>query len=77
MAIETIDVTPTWEEILPTWLFIARQAYPAAWREHGQGKKPSPGTKKQIENFEAEMLNMARAADAWVAHCKESADGQH
>lgn len=70
--VEYIDITPTWEEILPTWLHIARQAYRD---EMGPYKaKLSERRKVSAESaarFEAEMLSMARAADKWNAHCKE------
>lgn len=57
--VKTIDMTPTWKEILPTWLRIAREAY----------------QQKQVNNiysFEQEMARMAEAADKWNAWAKEN-----
>lgn len=66
---EYIDVTPTWEEILPTWLHIAAQAY--AGLNEPESHSHIETYEKQRVNFEAQMLFMARAADKWNAHVKE------
>lgn len=54
---ETIDLTPTWEEILSTWLFLYREAV--------IGRCDNPAA--VIENAEKEFLRMAQAADRWNA----------
>lgn len=51
----TMDCTPTWTEILPVWLRLARQAY-------------AEGNGAVIRNFESEMTRMAKLADLYVAH---------
>jgi hypothetical protein len=59
--IETIDCTPTWAEILPTWLMLYRQAI--------TGDCTNPTLVR--ENAEKEFRRMAEAADKWNAHCKK------
>lgn len=54
---EYIDLTPTWEEILPTWLAIYRAAI--------NGQCDDPLT--VINNAEKEFKRMAQAADRWNA----------
>lgn len=54
---EYIDLTPTWESILPTWLMLYRQAV--------LGDCTNPTLIR--ENAEAELLRMAQAADRWNA----------
>ena len=59
---EYIDLTTTWEEILPTWLRLVDAV------RFGECDKPE----EIMENFRKEMLSMARAADKWNAQVKES-----
>lgn len=58
---ETIDLTPTWEEILPMWLMMYRQAV--------TGDCTNPSLIR--ENAEKEFRRMAQAADKWNALCRE------
>lgn len=54
---ETIDLTPTWAQIIPTWLRLAKVGY-------------SENNSTIIENFENEITRMAKAADNWTMLCK-------
>jgi len=56
MTTKTIDLTPTWEGLVPVLLHIAQHA-------------TSMTARKDIET---ELTNMAKAADRWNAHCKAS-----
>ena len=58
---EYIDITPTWEEILPTWLMLYENAL------RGRCNEPE----QVLENAKQQLTVMARAADKWNAHCKE------
>lgn len=60
-VIETIDLTPTWSQILPVWLNLYQAAL--------QGRTKDPDT--ILCNAEIEFNRMAEAADKWNAHCKE------
>lgn len=53
MASETIDLTPTWESILPTWLMLFEQAI--------EGDCTNPDLIKA--NARKELTRMAQAAD--------------
>ena len=53
-----IDVTPTWAQILPTWLMMFEQAV--------EGNCTNPDLVKA--NARAEFFRMAEAADKWNAH---------
>jgi hypothetical protein len=57
-----IDVTPTWEEILPNWLMLYQQAVLGN----------ADNSREVIANAKTEFFRMARAADKWNAHCRES-----
>jgi hypothetical protein len=48
-----IDMTPTWESLLPAMLMLIEQGKPA----------------KAIADIKAELKRMAQAADKWNAHC--------
>jgi len=52
---ETIDLTPTWESLVPAMVYILQHSYESE-------------TTKQ--NIAAEIRKMAKAADMWNAHCK-------
>ena len=55
---ETIDMTPTWEGLLPWLMTAVNQAeYFSIYSEMGE-----------------ELLRMARAADQWNAYCKSIQD---
>ena len=56
---ETIDVTPTWEGLLPTLLHLVRNS---------KYVNQNPTVRQDIEQ---EFRHMAQAADKWNAHCKE------
>lgn len=56
--VKYIDVTPTWQSILPTWKMIVGDAVKI--------EKP-----EQMTRFWSEMESMAAAADKWNQHCKE------
>ena len=58
-----IDITPTWEEILPQWLWLYRRAV------IGKGVD---NPRLVITNAETEFFKMAKAADKWNVYCKES-----
>lgn len=51
---QTIDLTPTWESLVPVLLHIA---------QHSESVK----ARKDIAE---ELVRMAQAADKWNAHCK-------
>ena len=55
-----IDLTPTWAQILPTWLMMYRQAV------LGDCTNPDLVKANAVKEFE----RMADAADKWNAHCK-------
>lgn len=55
-----IDMTPTWEELLPTWQFLVSSVIA---KRHGEPAST-------MENFWTEMEKMARAADKWNAAVK-------
>lgn len=61
-----IDLTPTWQEILPTWLNLYRMA--------ARGEFGDPDKVKN--NAEAEFRRMAEAADKWNAHNKALRAGE-
>lgn len=61
---ETIDCTPTWTEILPTWRFMVEQVT----THDPETKTKSPNI--VMQNFWAELHSMAAAADKWNEHCK-------
>lgn len=50
-----VNVTPTWTEILPIWLRIARAGYSST----------DDSQAGNIARFEAEMARMAESADKW------------
>jgi hypothetical protein len=56
MMTKTIDVTPTWESMVPVLMYIIRR----------DGDSP-----KTMKDMEQELRNMAQAADRWNAHCRE------
>jgi hypothetical protein len=51
---ETIDLTPTWESLVPVLVHIL---------QHSETE-----TAKRL--ITAEIMSMAKAADMWNAHCK-------
>lgn len=57
MTTKTIDLTPTWEGLVPVLLQIAQHATSLTARQ----------------DIQAELVKMARAADKWNAHCKATA----
>lgn len=61
-----IDLDPTWQEILPAWLMLYRQAV--------LGDCTNPSLIRA--NAEAELRNMAKAADNWNEHCKALQAGE-
>jgi hypothetical protein len=61
-----IDLTPTWQQILPTWLNLYRMAV--------RGEVGDPHLVKN--NAESEFRTMAEAADKWNAHCKALSAGE-
>lgn len=61
---EYVDITPTWEGILPTWLALYENAV--------IGDVDNPTT--ILANFKAEILSMARAADKWNAFVRTEAN---
>jgi hypothetical protein len=58
---ETIDLTPKWSEILPTWRFMVEQVTTRDKADPENGKDPNT----VMMNFWAEMKVMAEAADKW------------
>lgn len=54
-----VEATPTWIQILPIWLMIARDAY-------------QMDNAANIANFEREMARMAEAADKWGDHARKT-----
>jgi hypothetical protein len=52
----TIDMTPTWESLVPVLIHIL---------QHGE-------TDAAKQAIAAELSKMAQAADHWNAHCKAS-----
>lgn len=57
MMTKTVDVTPTWESMVPVLMYIIRR----------DGDSP-----KTMKDMEQELRNMAQAADRWNAHCRET-----
>ena len=57
MTTKTIDLTPTWESLVPVLLHIAQHSESVTARQ----------------DILTELTNMARAADKWNAHCKATA----
>lgn len=53
---KTIDVTPTWESLVPVLAHIVRHAK----------------TNGAVDDIMKELKKMAQAADRWNAHCKEN-----
>jgi ABC-type uncharacterized transport system YnjBCD substrate-binding protein len=53
---EIINVTPTWEHLVPVLAHIIRHSKSASARA----------------DIMKELENMAKAADCWNAHCQES-----
>ena len=53
---KTINVTPTWESLVPVLAHIVRHAK----------------TNGAVDDIMKELKNMAQAADRWNAHCRES-----
>ena len=53
---QTIDLTPTWEGLVPVLAHILQNS-------------ESPSVRKNITE---ELLKMARAADLWNEHCKST-----
>ena len=64
--IKTIDMTPTWVEVLPTWKQIAETAYDQLSSRPPVGADP----RGNLERFWAEMQRMAETADKWNEHVK-------
>ena len=54
---KTINVTPTWESLVPVLAHIVRHAK----------------TNGAVDDIMKELKNMAQAADRWNAHCQENA----
>lgn len=61
---EYIDLTPTWEAILPTWLMMYERAILGQCDDNDLVRA----------NAEKEFKRMAEAADKWNEVCKEHAD---
>lgn len=55
-----VDLTPSWVQILPTWLMMYEHA--------AKGDCTDPDLIKA--NTKAELTRMAKAADSWNQHCK-------
>ncbi len=53
---KTLNVTPTWESLVPVLAHIVRHAK----------------TNGAVDDIIQELKNMAKAADRWNAHCQES-----
>ncbi len=53
---ETLDMTPTWESLVPVLAHIVRHAK----------------TNGAVDDIMKELKNMAKAADRWNAYCKEN-----
>jgi len=53
---KTLNVTPTWESLVPVLAHIVRHAE----------------TNGAVDDIMKELKNMAKAADRWNAHCQES-----
>ena len=53
---KTLNVTPTWESLVPVLAHIVRHAK----------------TNGAVDDIMKELKNMAKAADRWNAHCQES-----
>ena len=53
---KTVNVTPTWESLVPVLAHIGRHAK----------------TNGAVDDIMKELKNMAKAADRWNAHCQES-----
>ena len=56
-TMKTIDVTPTWESLVPVLMHILRYS-------------ESVTARKDIQE---ELTKMAQAADRWNSYCKEQA----
>lgn len=56
MMTKTIDVTPTWEAMVPILITVIRNAE----------------SSKTLKDMEQELRNMAQAADRWNTHCRET-----
>lgn len=59
-VVETIDLTPTWVQILPQWLFLYEQAILGKTKDNETIRK----------NAEIEFKRMAEAADRWNDHLR-------
>jgi hypothetical protein len=53
---KTIDVTPTWESVVPVLAHIIRHAT----------------TNGAVDDIMKELKKMAQAADRWNAYCQEN-----
>jgi hypothetical protein len=53
---QTVDLTPTWSDILPAMLAVL-------------DNKEAPASSHEF--IRSELENMAKVADKWVAHIKE------
>ena len=53
---QTLDMTPTWESLVPALLLILRSSKQADAQHM----------------IKQELVRMAQAADRWNAHCKEN-----
>lgn len=61
-----IDLTPTWQEILPTWRMMLEAVMTIDRPNQRTGKDPA----KVIASFWKEMCSMAEAADKWNEYCR-------
>jgi hypothetical protein len=55
-VMQTVDLTPTWSDILPAMLAVL-------------DNKEAPASSHEF--IRSELENMAKVADQWVAHIKE------
>ena len=55
-VMQTVDLTPTWSDILPAMLAVL-------------DNKEAPASSHEF--IRSELENMAKVADKWVAHIKE------
>ena len=62
IKVETIELTPSWQDILPTWLMMFEQAI--------LGNCTNPDLIRA--NAKQELRRMAQAADKWNAHCRDN-----
>lgn len=60
--VETIDITPTWEQILPN-MFMCYENFVTT-------KKPTPEQIESLKYIKKEFKRMAKIADKWVEHSK-------